>query len=244
MYTDARVFCDMSASLSAYELERLDNIRENNLKLLDLGLSAPPPWNAAPLAKKRPTKPKPVLQEPIEPQRRSSRIRSAPAPEVYVEDEIDAEDRRKRRKRPGPALSLGGADAESVKAELANDPAVRDPDGIPIEPEELTPTEREVYEAIREIRNAKAKSMARSMFIVCGNRTMVEMCRLLPTSKAELLELHGMGELKVQRYGELLLDALRPHVDRLRAHHEAMGLSPAESAGEQSVSTLVAEEAD
>jgi len=237
----SRVFCDMSASLSAYELERLDNIRENNLKLLDLGLSAPPPWNAAPLAKKRPTKPKPVLQEPIEPQRRSSRIRSAPAPEVYVEDEIDAEDRRKRRKRPGPALSLGGADAEIVKAELANDPAVR---GIPIEPEELTPAEREVYEAIREIRNAKAKSMARSMFIVCGNRTMVEMCRLLPTSKAELLELHGMGELKVQRYGELLLDALRPHVDRLRAHHEAMGLSPAESAGEQSVSTLVAEEAD
>jgi ATP-dependent DNA helicase RecQ len=82
------------------------------------------------------------------------------------------------------------------------------------------------------------------MFIVCGNRTMVEMCRLLPTSKAELLELHGMGELKVQRYGELLLDALRPHVDRLRAHHEAMGLSSAESAGEQSMSTLVAEEAD
>jgi hypothetical protein len=53
-----------------------------------------------------------------------------------------------------------------------------------------------------------------------------------------------MGELKVQRYGELLLDALRPHVDRLRAHHEAMGLSLAESAGEQSMSTLVAEEAD
>lgn len=220
--------------LSAYELERLDNIRANNLKLVDLGLSAPPPWNAAPLARKRP---KPVLQEPIEPQRRSSRIRSAPAPEVYVEDEIDAD--RKSRKRPGPALSLGGADAEIVMAEIANDP-----DGIPIEPEELTPTEREVYEAIREIRNAKAKSMARSMFIVCGNRTMVEMCRLLPTSKAELLELHGMGELKVQRYGELLLDALRPHVDRLRAHHEAVGFGPAKSAGEQSVSTPVAEEAD
>ena len=210
--------------LSAYELERLDNIRANNLKLVDLGLSAPPPWNAAPLARKRP---KPVLQEPIEPQRRSSRIRSAPAPEVYVEDEIDAD--RKSRKRPGPALSLGGADAEIVMAEIANDP-----DGIPIEPEELTPTEREVYEAIREIRNAKAKSMARSMFIVCGNRT----------SKAELLELHGMGELKVQRYGELLLDALRPHVDRLRAHHEAVGFGPAKSAGEQSVSTPVAEEAD
>ena len=38
----------------------------------------------------------------------------------------------------------------------------------------------------------------------------------------ELLELHGMGPLKVERYGDLLLDALRPHAERLRAEHEAV----------------------
>ena len=29
-----------------------------------------------------------------------------------------------------------------------------------------------------------------------------------------------MGDLKVQRYGQMLLDALRPHADRLCAEHE------------------------
>ena len=51
---------------------------------------------------------------------------------------------------------------------------------------------------------------------------MVEMCRLVPSTKEELLELHGMGELKVERYGDLLLDALQPHAERLRAEHDAM----------------------
>jgi uncharacterized small protein (DUF1192 family) len=72
--------------------------------------------------------------------------------------------------------------------------------------------------------------MARSMFIVCGNRTMVEMVRLLPATEEELLELHGMGELKVQRYGEILLGALRPHIERLKAEHAAAAAARAAAA--------------
>ena len=50
---------------------------------------------------------------------------------------------------------------------------------------------------------------------------MCEMVRTLPTTTEDLFQLYGMGELKVQRFGALLLDALRPHAEKLRAEHEA-----------------------
>lgn len=203
-------------SLSAYELERLENMKRNEQHLKSLGLapgdgivpSRLETTAQAPKRKRATTKP-----EPQEPQRRSSRVRSVAAPNVYVEDEKDEGVRRGSR-----PVTLGGSDAKAVIAEADQE----DEDALPIEPEQLTPFEQEVYEAIRLVRNAKAKSMERSMFIVCGNRTMVEMCRLVPSTKDELLELHGMGELKVQRYGDLLLEALQPHAERLHAEHAAM----------------------
>lgn len=227
--TFARAQPRLEAMLCAYELERLENIRKNNAQLESLGLSG---GQLIPAAKAiRPTqqaKQKAVDQEP---QRRSSRIKNAPAPAVYIENEVCDDEGGKRKGREKPTLTVGGADAQSLLAELDEDP-----DALPIEPEQLTSYERKVYEHIREVRNAKAKSMARSMFIVCGNRTIVEMCRLVPSTPQELLELHGMGELKVQRYGDLLLEALRPHAAQLRAEHEVTAAARAVSDGKSPAS--------
>lgn len=211
-----------SAELSAYELERLANMRRNAQVLESLGLDPGGSLVHKPARKgKKRSRPE-AEKEPSVPQRRSGRIQNAPAPQVYVEDERElVEHQRSTKLRRGAGLKLGGADAATMLAEAEAEADVVDNDELPIEPEQLTPVEREVYEIIREARNAKAKSLARSMFIVCGNRTMVEMCRLVPSTKSELLELHGMGTLKVQRYGDLLLDALRPHADRLREAHAA-----------------------
>jgi superfamily II DNA helicase RecQ len=203
-------------SLTAYELERLENMNRNAQHLRQLGLApgdglVPARLSATQDKKRKRAAPKPT-PEPQEPQRRSSRLKNVAAPNVYVEEELE---QPRRASRP---VTLGGIDAMAVLAEADREEA----DALPIEPEQLTPLEQEVYECIREVRNAKARSMERSMFIVCGNRTMVEMCRLVPSTKDELLELHGMGELKVQRYGDLLLDALRPHAARLHAEHAAM----------------------
>ena len=218
-----------SSELSAYELERLENIRRNEARLAELGLAPGgglvptkrPAAAPARAAAKRRRESTPATQ--LEPQRRSSRIQHVAAPQVFVADEVD-EPRQGRGSSARP-VTLGGKDAARILAEADAD--AEDDDALPIEPEQLTPTEREVYEIIREARNAKARSMERSMFIVCGNRTMVEMCRLVPSSPEELLELHGMGELKVQRYGELLLEALRPHAERLHKEHEAMAAARA-----------------
>ena len=203
--------------LSEYELQRQETIAQNNAKLSALGL-APGGGLVPPVSEKKTCgaiKKKRVLAPPASPQRRSSRVRREPAPRLYVEAEEEASGK----------VKLGGADAARVQAAVEEEAAEIDPDAMPTSPSQLTEGEKEVYEIIREARNAKARSLQRSMFIVCQNRTMCEMVRTLPSSRDELRELYGMGGpdgLKVQRYGDLLLDALRPHSERLRAEHEAL----------------------
>ena len=50
------------------------------------------------------------------------------------------------------------------------------------------------------------------------------MVRIVPTQLDELYDLYGMGEKKVKAHGQLLLDALAPHVDALKADHDAARL--------------------
>ena len=65
-------------SLTAYELERLENIRQNNLRLQELGLDAPPPSRAGASVRAPPKRKRPALstEEPVE-RRRSLRQRVA-----------------------------------------------------------------------------------------------------------------------------------------------------------------------
>lgn len=225
-------------SLSAYELERLENIRRNHEHLARLGLAdgmvpAAPP---APSAKgKRKASPA------AGPSRRSSRLKDMPAPNVYIEHDPDEDEGRRRRKAQRRPLVLGGRDAAAASASEEEE----DPDALPVEREEglrLTPLERRVYSALREIRNAKARSIQRSMFVVCNNRTMVDMCKRVPSSPKELRQCHGMGEVKVEKYGALLLEALAPFADALREEHAAAAAAAAaaEPAAEAAADAAVA----
>ena len=71
--------------LSAYELERLANIKRNEEKLSALGLSTGiVPVAAAPRPKRKKSE---VTRPPAAPSRRSGRIEGSKAPELYVEHE-------------------------------------------------------------------------------------------------------------------------------------------------------------
>ena len=93
----------MTDGLSAYELERLANIQRNEeqLEALGLGGGVVPQEAKAPRAKKQKREPPP----PQEPSRRSSRVRNAPADNVYIADEDD-----------GGKVRLGGRDAAKTAA--------------------------------------------------------------------------------------------------------------------------------
>lgn len=199
------------ASLSEYERKRNLTIEENHKKLKELGLDSGNQLKAEKPAQRqsRKRKVKADSAQAPEPTRRSSRVRHAPAADVFVADEDEKSGR----------LMLGGTDAKATVAERQR---ALHPDELPIDTEDLRPgLEREVWQILREARNAKAKAMERSMFIVCNDRTLCEMVRTVPTQLHELYELFGMGEKKVNAHGKMLLEALAPHIDALHADHEA-----------------------
>jgi superfamily II DNA helicase RecQ len=194
--------------LSAYERQRLETIAQNEQKLNELGLGAgtaallPRTANVT-TAKSARTK---RVKEPQEPSRRSARIKLEEAPRVYVAEEEE-----------GATVKIGGADAATVQEEVAR----IDLDDLPIDTTMLLEEESRVYEILRSARNAKAKAMERSMFIVCNDRTLCEMVRTLPVSNDELMQLFGMGTKKVAAHGDLLLSTLAPHIGELQAAHQA-----------------------
>lgn len=46
-------------------------------------------------------------------------------------------------------------------------------------------------------------------YIVFSDKTLVQMCILKPQSKADMLNVSGVGETKYAKYGEQFLNALK-----------------------------------
>ena len=200
--------------LSAYELERNRNIAANRARLVELGLEnalfqrGSSPGNGA-----HPPVPVPARKRKVvetEPARRSGRVRKVAAADIFVASEEDS-----------GHVRIGGADAAHVATEPAGVRASTHPDEWPVEKSDLTELEQTVCERLRAARNAKARAMGRSMFIVCNDRSLYEIVRSVPASLDELRGLYGMGEKKVAAHGQLLLDALAPYADELHAAHDA-----------------------
>jgi ATP-dependent DNA helicase RecQ len=71
-----------------------------------------------------------------------------------------------------------------------------------------TQVDPERCEHLRDWRRAAAKQLGVSAFVVLHNSTIDELCRLRPRSTAELLRVPGIGERKIELYGQQILDAL------------------------------------
>ena len=131
----------MDSTLSAYELQRLENIARNKEVLTSLGLAQATP--IAPASKR--SKPK-AARPPTAPSRKSGRLASVPAPSVYVDSE-----------RSNGMVMLGGADAAEVVTKSARSDLVAaaeeptDEDPAPDAEEQLFPSE------------AKARTLATSL---------------------------------------------------------------------------------
>jgi len=72
------------------------------------------------------------------------------------------------------------------------------PDGLD------APTTR-LYEALRQTRTALAQTQSVPAYVVCHDRTLLEMARQRPASRAALREVHGMGPARIAAYGERFL---------------------------------------
>jgi ATP-dependent DNA helicase RecQ len=66
-----------------------------------------------------------------------------------------------------------------------------------------------LFEDLRALRKSLAEDQGVPPYIVFGDATLVEMARELPTTPAALLDISGVGQKKLERYGEAFLAVIR-----------------------------------
>ncbi len=116
-----------------------------------------------------------------------------------------AASRGRMRKRESPVRSRGEATAqEASKAGVTGN--MRSPTG---DETALQPNEQRLFEALRARRSEIARAEKVPAFVVFSDRTLVELARSRPPSLAAFSDVRGVGETKLERYGEKFLAVIR-----------------------------------
>ena len=66
----------------------------------------------------------------------------------------------------------------------------------------------ELFEALRELRKELADEQGVPPYVIFGDVTLVQMSRDKPSSEEELLEITGVGQVKLERHGDEFLAAI------------------------------------
>ena len=72
----------------------------------------------------------------------------------------------------------------------------------------MSGSDREIFDALREVRTKLAKEHHTHPYIIFADKTLILMSKARPHTKAEMLEISGVGEYKYEKYGEEFLNAL------------------------------------
>ena len=97
------------------------------------------------------------------------------------------------RERPAPRASAGARPRR---------------DRAPIEEGVLDADAQRVFEALRHHRLRLARDQGVPPYVIASDRTLREMAMLRPKTRTQLLEMHGIGPTKAERYGAGFLDVI------------------------------------
>ncbi|TLM97921.1 MAG: ATP-dependent DNA helicase RecQ, partial [Actinobacteria bacterium] len=78
----------------------------------------------------------------------------------------------------------------------------------PIALEGLDEVDEELFERLRELRREIAAEQNVPAYVVFADRSLADIAARRPTTPEELLECHGVGAAKLQRYGAAFLEAI------------------------------------
>jgi ATP-dependent DNA helicase RecQ len=73
------------------------------------------------------------------------------------------------------------------------------------------PVDEELYEALRGVRKQLADEQNVPAYVVFSDATLAEMAARKPATHAELLEVNGIGQTKLERYGDAFLAVVAEH---------------------------------
>ena len=80
-----------------------------------------------------------------------------------------------------------------------------------VEPREEAADPDDLFDLLRACRMALARGMRVPPYVVCADKTLEDMVRVMPRSLDEMLEVHGMGAAKVGKYGAAFLRVVRAY---------------------------------
>jgi ATP-dependent DNA helicase RecQ len=72
-------------------------------------------------------------------------------------------------------------------------------------PAALAPTDRPLFERLRALRKKLADAQGVPPFVVFGDRSLHDMASRRPSTPGEFLGVHGVGQAKLERYGDAFL---------------------------------------
>jgi ATP-dependent DNA helicase RecQ len=70
------------------------------------------------------------------------------------------------------------------------------------------PVDESLFEELRELRRTIAAEQQVPAYVVFGDRSLADMAARKPATRDELLDCHGVGAAKLERYGEVFLDVI------------------------------------
>jgi len=75
----------------------------------------------------------------------------------------------------------------------------------------LGETDAVLFEALRKMRMTIAKDLAIPPYVVFADATLIAFATQRPTTHDALLGVSGVGQAKLERYGDAFLDIIRAH---------------------------------
>lgn len=102
-----------------------------------------------------------------------------------------------RKDRPGKGKSAKGSSASAAKAKAA-----------------LPDADMGLFEELRATRMAIAKSLSVPPYVVFPDTTLTQMAAERPMTEEALLSISGVGQSKLERYGEAFLKVIRGYAPR------------------------------
>ena len=77
--------------------------------------------------------------------------------------------------------------------------------------DELDADDFELFRKLRDVRKTLSEAEGVPLFAVFSNAQLADMARRRCTSRAELAAIEGVGDARIDRYGEALLKVLQRH---------------------------------
>ena len=75
----------------------------------------------------------------------------------------------------------------------------------------LAPHDQALFEDLRRWRSQQAKAASVPAFVIFDDKTLTEVAARRPADRAALLDVPGIGPVKLERYGDDLLSVVAQH---------------------------------